>query len=103
MRVPAPSAMTDDRLLAALRTAPRQRLQGNPYHPGSALPSGSGNAIKRINGWREGPPLTVAGESSDPLAGPSPSGKVSSNEKKVQPFAWLGSAPQTITLAGKLR
>jgi hypothetical protein len=27
--------------------------------PGVVLSSASGSAIKRINGWREGPPLTV--------------------------------------------
>jgi hypothetical protein len=42
----------------------------------------AGSAIKRITGWREGPPLTVLYESFDPLAGSSPSGKVSFKRKK---------------------
>jgi hypothetical protein len=37
---------------------------------------------KENHGWREGPPLTVPWQSVDLLAGPSPSGKVSSERKK---------------------
>jgi hypothetical protein len=37
------------------------------------LSSVSGSAIKRINGWREGPLVTVSCQSFDLLAGPSPS------------------------------
>ncbi|HWS96934.1 MAG TPA: hypothetical protein VN620_10745, partial [Candidatus Methylomirabilis sp.] len=37
------------------------------------MSSASGSAIKRINGWREGPPVTVSCQSFDLLAGPSPS------------------------------
>jgi hypothetical protein len=37
---------------------------------------------KKNHGWREGPPLTVPCQSFDPLAGPSPSGKVSFEREK---------------------
>jgi hypothetical protein len=37
---------------------------------------------KENHGWREGPPLTVPGKVFDPLAGPSPSGKVRFQRKK---------------------
>jgi hypothetical protein len=37
---------------------------------------------KKNHGWREGPPLTGSLESFDLLAGPSPSGKVSFEQKK---------------------
>jgi hypothetical protein len=48
------------------------------------LSSASGSAIKRINGWREGPPVTVSWQSLDLLAGPSPSRqKSASNEKRI--------------------
>ena len=75
----APS-MADDRVLLAERTPPRQEVQGD--HPGSVLSFASGSAIKENHGWREGPPLTVPCESFDLLAGPSPSGKVSFDQKK---------------------
>jgi len=41
-----PSSVADDRVLTAKRTSPRQEVQR--YHPGSALSSTSGSAIKRI-------------------------------------------------------
>jgi len=44
----APSAVTDDSLVAAHRTLPRQQLQRERGHPGSVLSSPSGSAIKRI-------------------------------------------------------
>jgi hypothetical protein len=37
---------------------------------------------KENHGWREGPPVTVLCQSFELLAGPSPSGKVSSERKK---------------------
>ena len=43
-----PSAMTDDGVLAALRTPSWQERQRKRSHPGSDLSSGSGSAIKRI-------------------------------------------------------
>jgi hypothetical protein len=39
-------SMTDDRVVAANRTSPRQEVQGD--HPGSMLSFASGSAIKRI-------------------------------------------------------
>jgi hypothetical protein len=53
----AAAAVTDDRLPAADRTSARQLRQTDLSYPGSALSSVHGSAIKRINGWREGPPL----------------------------------------------
>jgi hypothetical protein len=50
---------------------------------------------KENHGWCEGPPLTVLCESSDLLAGPSPSGKVSFERKKNTAFA--GLPPATLT------
>jgi hypothetical protein len=41
-----PSSVADDRVVAANGTSPRQEVQR--YHPGSALSSSSGSAIKRI-------------------------------------------------------
>jgi hypothetical protein len=41
-----PSSMTDDCVIVAARTFPRQEVQRD--HPGSMLSSGSGSAIKRI-------------------------------------------------------
>jgi len=57
------------------------RANGNAVTPGSMLCSASGSAIKRINGWREGLPLTVAVKfrSEDGL---HPPGKVSLERKK---------------------
>jgi hypothetical protein len=53
----AAAAVTDDRLPAADRASARQLRQADLSYPGSALSSVHGSAIKRINGWREGPPL----------------------------------------------
>jgi hypothetical protein len=57
MSLLAAAAVTNDRVLAANRTAARQLRQLDLSYPGSALSSVHGSAIKRINGWREGPPL----------------------------------------------
>jgi len=53
----AAATMADDRVLAANRALARQLRQLDLSYPGSALSSVHGSAIKRINGWREGPPL----------------------------------------------
>jgi hypothetical protein len=53
----AAASMADDCLLAAARTSPRQLRQADLSYPGSVLSSVHSSAIKRINGWREGPPL----------------------------------------------
>ena len=50
-------AMANDGVVMANRTTPRQEIQWD--YPGSMLSFASGSAIKRITGWREGPPLTV--------------------------------------------
>jgi hypothetical protein len=47
------------------------------------LSSASGNAIKRINGWREGPPVTVSWQVSICWPGLHPPGKSASNEKRI--------------------
>jgi hypothetical protein len=57
MSLLAAAAVTNDRVLTANRTAARQLRQLDLSYPGSALSSVHGSAIKRINGWREGPPL----------------------------------------------
>jgi hypothetical protein len=53
---------------------------------------------KENHGWREGPPLTVPAK----VSGPSPSGKVSSNEKEYC-FAAVTASPSLTTLADNLR
>ena len=60
MRLFAPVAVADDRAVPTERTPAWQQVQRERGHPGSRLSSASGSAIKRINGWREGLPLTVA-------------------------------------------
>ena len=57
MSLLAAAAVTNDRVLAANRTTAWQLCQLNLSYPGSVLSSVHGTAIKRINGWREGPPL----------------------------------------------
>ncbi len=49
--------LTDAHVPATTRTSAWQLLQADLNYPGSALSSVHGSAIKRINGWREGPPL----------------------------------------------
>jgi len=79
-----PPSVADDRVVSATRTAPRQQLQRN--HPGSVPRVGVVFRLRQCDkenhGWREGLPLTVPCESFDPLAGPSPSGKVSFKRNK---------------------
>jgi len=60
VRLPAALAVADDRSISAERAPAGQQGQRKRGHPGSMLSSPSGSAIKRINGWREGLPLTVA-------------------------------------------
>ena len=57
MSLLASPAVTDDCVLTADRATARQLRQADLNYPGSALSSVDGSAIKRINGWREGPPL----------------------------------------------
>jgi hypothetical protein len=59
MRLLAPHAMSNDRLAAAHRTPSRQQMQRDRDYPGSVLSSPSGSAIKRNQGWREGPPFST--------------------------------------------
>ena len=70
MSLLAAAAVTNDRVLAANRTAARQLRQLDLSYPGSALSSVHGSAIKRINGWREGPPRLTA--KFDPATGLHP-------------------------------
>ena len=75
-----PQSMADDRVVSAKGTAPRQEFQRG--HPRVDVVFRRRQCDKENHGWREGPPLTVPCERFDLLAGPSPSGKVSANEKK---------------------
>ena len=97
---PAPQAMTDDRQVATLRAATWQHTQRNHGHPRNGLVLKLWECDKENHGWREGPPLTVLCESLDPLAGPSPSGKFSSNEKRIQLSHWRLRLPTLTPLAG---
>jgi hypothetical protein len=87
------SSVADDRVLTAHGTSPRQEVQWDP--PRLDVVSRLWQYDKENHGWLEGPPMTVLCQSFDLLAGPSPSGKVSSNEKRIPPFA--GLPPTTLT------
>jgi hypothetical protein len=78
----AAAAVANNRLPAADRTSARQLRQADPSYPGSALSSVHGSAIKRINGWREGPPLVSPPSSIRRLAFTLLYGPVS-NEKRM--------------------
>ena len=81
VRLLAPSAMTDDGLVAAHRALPRQQFQRERDHPGSDLSSPSGSAIKRIKvGVKVRPFQRPAKVRSG--CGPSPSGKSQCRTKK---------------------
>jgi len=54
---------------------------GANIHPAACLVFRFWQCDKENHGWREGPPLTVPCQSFDPLAEPSPSGKVSFEQK----------------------
>ena len=75
-----PLSMADDRVILANRTLPWQEIQRD--HPGSMLSLDSGSAIKRITAGakarRDRSLLNL-----DLLAGPSPSVKSASNEKRI--------------------
>jgi hypothetical protein len=90
-----PPSVTDDRPIAAQRASPRQQRKRDLGHPGAILSSASGSAIKRINGWREGPPVTVSCESFDLLAGPSPSRQISFERKKEYCFPAFAATPHS--------
>ena len=74
-------SVADDRVLTANGTSPREQVQMGS--PGSMLSFVSRQCDKENHGWREGPPLTVLCPSFDRLAGPSPSGKVSLERKRI--------------------
>ena len=87
-----PPSMSDDRVVVANRTPPRQKVQRD--YPGSMLSFASGSAIKRITvGVKARRDRSLL--SFDLLAGPSPSGKVSFERKKNTAFA--GLPPTTLT------
>jgi hypothetical protein len=97
-----PPSVTDDRPVATQRASPWEQRKRDLDHPGSALSSDSGSAIKRINGWREGPPVTVSCESFDLLAGPSPSRQNQLRTKKRILLSGFHRDPLLRTLAGFL-
>jgi len=72
--------MSNDRVVLADRTSPRQEVQGD--HPGSMLSFASGSAIKRITAGVKARRWTVLCESSDLRWGLHPPTKSDSNEKK---------------------
>jgi hypothetical protein len=82
VRLLAPPAMAHDGLMAANRTPSRQQLQGERRHPDSGLFSPSGSAIKRIKAGVKARPLNAPPKAQSGC-GTSPSGKVSSNEKRI--------------------
>ena len=73
-------SMSNDRVVLADRTSPRQEVQGD--HPGSMLSFASGSAIKRITAGVKARRWTVLCESSDLRWGLHPPTKSDSNEKK---------------------
>jgi hypothetical protein len=92
VRLFEPPAVADDGKVAAHRTPARQQLQREDGHPGSTLFSFSGSAIKRIKaGVKPRPECPAKAQSG---YGASPSGKITSNEKKITAFrtADAGSA-----------
>jgi hypothetical protein len=76
------AAVTDNRVPATNRTSAWQLRQVDLNYPGSALSSVQGSAIKRINGWREGPPLVSPPSSIRRLVFTLLHGPVS-NEKRM--------------------
>jgi hypothetical protein len=79
-----PPSVAYNRFVAANWTSPRQQVQRD--RPRVDLVFLLWQCDKENHGWREGPPLTVPCQSFDPLAGPSPSGKVSFERKKNTAF-----------------
>ena len=65
-------SMTDNSVVNTDGASPRKEIQRN--HPRVDVVFRLRQCDKDNQGWREGPPLTVACQSLDPLAGPSPSG-----------------------------
>jgi hypothetical protein len=82
VRLLASLAMAHDGLIAANRAPPRQQLQGQRRYPGSGLFSSSGSAIKRIKAGVKARPFERPAKAQSGC-GTSPSGKVSSNEKRI--------------------
>ncbi len=74
-------SVTDDRVVAADRTSPRQTIQRD--HPGLDVVFRFWQCDKKNQGWREGPPLTVPCQSFDLLPGLHPPVKSVSNEKRI--------------------
>jgi hypothetical protein len=65
-------SMADNSVVNTDGASPRQEIQRD--HPRVDVVFRLRQCDKDNQGWREGPPLTVACQSLDPLAGPSPSG-----------------------------
>jgi hypothetical protein len=95
----AAASVADDCLLAAARTSPQQLRQADLSYPGSALSSVHGSAIKRINGWREGPPLVSPPSSIRRLAFTLLHGPVS-NEKRMTASRGATRTRSLMRLAG---
>jgi hypothetical protein len=74
-----PPSMADDGVVTAKRTLPREKIQGD--HPGSALSSVSGNAIKRITAGVKAVQLVLSARIA-PADGPSPSQWIHCRTKK---------------------
>src|SRR3984893_14432982 len=84
-------------MVSAKRTSPRQEIQWG--QPRVDVVFRLWQCDKENHGWREGPPVTVLRPSFDLLAGPSPSGKVGTNENKNTALRCWPPAPHR-TLAG---
>ena len=84
VRLLTAQAVADDRSIPAQRAQAGKQGQWKRGHPGSMLCSASGSAINRINGWREGLPLTVAVKFRSEAAFTLPVKSVS-NEKRIPP------------------
>jgi hypothetical protein len=90
VRLLAPSAVTDDGLVAAHWTPSRQQLQRDCGHPGSVLFSDSGSAIKRIKAGVKARVLSTPCQGSIGSRGLHPPVKVSVERKKNTAFRLQG-------------
>jgi hypothetical protein len=85
-----PPSVAGNRVLAAKRASPRQKVPTGS--PRVDVVFRFWQCDKENHGWREGPPRPSL-LSFDQLAGPSPSGKVSFERKKNTAFRWRTRAP----------
>ena len=94
VRLPAPSAVTDNGLVAAHRTPSRQQSQRERGHPGSDLSSPSGSAIKRIRAGVKARPSQRLPR-LDQVAGLHPPVKISCRTKKEYRFLTISAEPRS--------